>query len=191
MDKQEIIRKIREVVCVNLATSKRSENTRFIKDRLSVLGYNLNNKVYASGLSTKIVDKYHFVNTEWLYDVIWYIEPTSYITKEVVLASEIEWSYKREARNNQKKSSDTYGAMKYDFSKLVVVLASYKLLVFRLRQKDSMDDLVNGYFVPAINCFRKSVDDSWYLIVAFKRDIFCSFRVINSNGIIEQQFSLG
>ena len=70
MDKQEIIRKIREVVCVNLATSKRSENTRFIKDRLSVLGYNLNNKVYASGLSTKIVDKYHFVNTEWLYDGI-------------------------------------------------------------------------------------------------------------------------
>lgn len=76
-------------------TKVRPQRTRFIKDKLALLGHNkYKYKVYANGLSPNLIllNGGTFKNSEWLYDLHWYVEGKSpYTTTQLPLVMECEW----------------------------------------------------------------------------------------------------
>ncbi len=163
----------------------RREKTRFIKRELVKLGHKKRYKVYANNLNDDDIDnidndhsngnnnkKSNFVNTEWLFDLEWYEEPenTKYIVKKYHLLMECEWDYRRKKEadsGKNKKEIDRYGAMKYDFLKLLIAKADLRLMIFKLRADyDKNNDLskLDDYFKNALDSF-EGLDDGFNLII--------------------------
>lgn len=110
-------------------------------------------RVYSHGLSGPFQRKHtkfqngkrrkKFRNVEWLYDLHWYREivPTCYKLSQMPLVAESEWEWIRneERKKNKKKKhkgDDPYGAVKYDFQKLLVANAELRLMIFKKRVRE-------------------------------------------------------
>lgn len=155
---------------------QRSNRTRVIKSELVKLGHDLNYKVYANGLSDVNIGN-GFVNKEWLFDLIWYKEKknTDYILTELLLAMECEW----EGIRNDDLKKIKFGAVKYDFQKLVVSNSKLKLLVFKANCTDL--DKLTEYFINAIRSFENIQTESTFIFISFdnyRKKIF--YKIINT-----------
>lgn len=149
--------------------SKRREKTTMVMELLTQLGDNNKHKVYSHSLSEGFRQKSDnkFVNREWLYDLVWYEDAPkeSYIMKNTLLVVESEWAYKRP------KDDDNYGAIKYDFQKLLLSNAELKLMIFRVSGKTKQDikqkliELYN-YFNNAIDKYEQ-MESGEFLFIAF------------------------
>lgn len=140
-------------------------------ERLSQLGDNKGHKVYSHSLSEGFRQKSGdiFVNREWLYDLVWYEDDQNkfYTIKKTLLTAESEWAYKRP----KDKIDNKYGAIKYDFQKLLLSNAELKLMIFRVSGKTKQDikqkliDLYN-YFNNAIDKYEQ-MESGEFLFIAF------------------------
>lgn len=158
--------------------SKRREKTTMVMELLTRVGDTLKYKVYSHSLSEgfRQNSNYKFVNREWLYDLVWYKDDLneSYIMKNTLLVVESEWAYKRP----KDKIDDKYGAIKYDFQKLLLSNAGLKLMIFRISGKTKQDikqkliELYN-YFNNAIDQYEQ-MESGEFLFIAFcdKEDSF-------------------
>jgi len=160
------------------------ERTKHIKVALAVLGdKELKNKphfkVYANRLpfGLRRSDGGEFKPREWLYDLHWYeeVEGVKYQLKRLNLAVECEWLWtKTDEKVKPGERKDSYGAVKYDFQKLLVTNAKLRLLVFRKRpdktDKTANDDL-DKYFEETIQGYDHLANDSKFLFVAFDENI--------------------
>lgn len=151
--------------------SKRREKTTMVMERLTQLGDNKGHKVYSHSLSEGFRQKSGdiFVNREWLYDLVWYEDDSneSYTIKKTLLTAESEWAYKRP----KDTIDDNYGAIKYDFQKLLLSNAELKLMIFRVSGKTKQDikqkliELYN-YFNNAIDQYEQ-MESGEFLFIAF------------------------
>lgn len=77
---------------------RRPKRTRWIKDKLAILGDSKGYKIYANGLSPELkpLKGGSFKNAEWLYDLHWYTEGRQYYTTTTLpLVMECEWQSER------------------------------------------------------------------------------------------------
>lgn len=98
--------------------------TSGIKTELSKVGANLGYVTCATGADD--------CEPEWLYDLLWYKSKNGKLT-EVKLVVESEWSTDEE---NQ------YYELIYDFEKLLLAKATYKLFIFQAGSNDIIDDII-------------------------------------------------
>lgn len=151
--------------------SKRREKTTMVMELLTRVGDTLECKVYSHSLSEGFRQNSNnkFVNREWLYDLVWYKDDLDkfYIMKNTLLVVESEWAYKRP----KDKIDDKYGAIKYDFQKLLLSNAKLKLMIFRVSGKTKQDieqkliELYN-YFNNAIDKYEQ-MESGEFLFIAF------------------------
>lgn len=111
---------------------KEGLRTKKLFDLLTELGDKQGYKVYSHSLSDEfrsIPGNDKFVNREWMYDLCWYREDEIFLygLKSLDLAVESEW------RNN--RGGDKYGAIKYDFQKLLVANMGLCLMVFKVTEE--------------------------------------------------------
>ena len=110
---------------------KEGLRTKKLFDLLTELGDKQGYKVYSrlSDEFRSIPGNDKFVNREWMYDLCWYREDETfqYGLKSLDLAVESEW------RNN--RGGDKYGAIKYDFQKLLVANMGLCLMVFKVTEE--------------------------------------------------------
>lgn len=109
---QEIRKAIKKAIPDNWKDMLLSERTLIIKQTLTDLGNGKGLAVFASGTNLEGV-----AGPEWLCDLIWSIENEE-IFAGLKLACEIEWN------------TDPEDVL-HDFYKLTVIVADYRLLVFR------------------------------------------------------------
>ena len=127
-----------------------------VMELLTQLGDDNKHKVYSHSLSEgfrqKSGDK--FVNREWLYDLVWYEDDQNkfYTIKKTLLVVESEWAYKRP----KDKNDDKYGAIKYDFQKLLLSNAELKLMIFRVSGKTKQD--IEQNLIKLCNYFNNTID---------------------------------
>lgn len=146
-------------------TKIRPERTRLIKDRLALLGHNrFGYKVYANGLSPELrqLNGGTFKNTEWLYDLHWYIEGKNpYTTTRLPLIMECEWQQKRRG-----DSKVAFSGIKYDFQKLLISNAELRLMIFKIIRPSDFE-LLSEYFEDNINNYKHLRKRSRFLFIAF------------------------
>ena len=134
--------------------SKRRVKTTMVMELLTQLGDNNKHKVYSHSLSEGFRQNSNnkFVNREWLYDLVWYKDDLneSYIMKNTLLVVESEWAYKRP------KDDDKYGAIKYDFQKLLLSNAKLKLMIFRVSGKTKQD--IKKKLIELYKYFNNAID---------------------------------
>jgi len=110
---------------------KRPQRTRLIKDKLALLGRDtFGYKVYANSLSLALtqLEGGTFRNSEWLYDLHWYVEGKSpYTTVRLPLVVECEWQQKRRG-----DKANPFSGIKYDFQKLLISNAELRLMIFKV-----------------------------------------------------------
>jgi hypothetical protein len=121
-----------------------------------------------------------FRDKEWLFDIHWYRERGDkygkfkkksntvldhYITSNLKLAAECEWGQKR----RKDPSNVLFGAVKYDFLKLLVTNAKLRLLIFNIRPNDSKDKLRNfdRYLKKAIQTYGHLKPGDSFLFIAY------------------------
>lgn len=147
--------------------SQDKEKTSMIMELLTKLGDDRGHKVYSHSLSEVFRQNSgnKFVNREWLYDLVWYEDDRneSYTIKKTLLVVESEWAYKR----SKDKIDDKYGAIKYDFQKLLLSNAELKLMIFRVsgNTKQKLIELYN-YFNNAIDKYEQ-MESGEFLFIAF------------------------
>ena len=136
--------------------SKRGTKTTMVMERLTQLGDNKGHKVYSHSLSEGFRQKSGdiFVNREWLYDLVWYEDDSnaSYTIKKTLLTAESEWTHRRP----KDKIDDNYGAIKYDFQKLLLSNAELKLMIFRVSGKTKQD--IKQKLIKLYNYFNNTID---------------------------------
>jgi hypothetical protein len=146
-------------------TKIRPQRTTCIKDKLALLGHNkFNFKVYANGLSPKLtqLNGGTFKNSEWLFDLHWYIEGKNpYTTTRLPLVMECEWQQKR--RGDRKVP---FSGIKYDFQKLLVANAEFRLMIFKIVRPTDFEQL-SEYFEDNINNYKHLASGSKFLFIAF------------------------
>lgn len=120
----KVTEKLSEVIITELAKDLdkfflfddkvRPQRTRFIKDKLALLGHDkFKYKVYANGLSSQLtqLNGGTFKNSEWLYDLHWYVEGKNHdTTTRLPLVMECEWQQKRKGDR-----AVDFSGIKYDF----------------------------------------------------------------------------
>lgn len=113
-----------------------------------------------------------FKKVEWLYDLHWYEENEDmpYQQTSFPLVVECEWGYRRPGC----KYEDSYGAVKWDFQKLLVANSDLRLMIFKKRTRfpkgKKRDDLLsNNYFEKTINGYRNLPGGSKFLFIAFDK----------------------
>ena len=143
----------------------RPQRTRFIKDKLALLGHDkFKYKVYANGLSPQLtqLNGGTFKNSEWLYDLHWYVEgKNQYTTTRLPLVMECEWQQKR--KGDRKVD---FSGIKYDFQKLLVANAEFRLMIFKVLRPTDFDHLTE-YFEDNINNYQHLPSGSKFLFIAF------------------------
>jgi hypothetical protein len=157
------------------------ERTKHIKGTLAVLGdKELKNKphykVYANRLPSGLrrSDGGTFKPREWLYDLHWFADPGGYRLTSVPLVVECEWRWTR-GKEDEQRPKDCYGAVKYDFQKLLVANAKLRLLIFKKRTErlgETTNDDLDKYFEETIQGYDHLTKDSKFLFVAFGHDCF-------------------
>ena len=160
---EKIINSLNENLINLYDKSNRKHKTKNIKKQLINLGHKLGYKVYANGLSEEEVKLigHKFVNREWLYDIHWYTESGIYEPITLPLACESEWGY--EKKND---ITNKYSSVKYDYQKLLTTNADLKLMIFRVRKVEDLEELGN-YFNKTIQSYKNLVKDSKFLFIAF------------------------
>jgi len=91
----------------------------------------------------------------WLYDLIWYENDEKGQLKSLPLILESEWN-----RN--------YAGIKYDFEKLLIARAKYKIMIFQAKGKKL--PLFFEQMQSAIEAFHMASEDESYLLVCFDED---------------------
>jgi hypothetical protein len=146
-------------------TKVRPQRTTFIKDKLAILGQNkFKYKVYANGLSPKLtqLNGGTFKNSEWLFDLHWYVEGKKpYTTTRLPLVMECEWQQKR--RGDKKIP---FSGIKYDFQKLLVANAEFRLMIFKVVRPSDFEHL-SEYFEDNINNYKNLSSGAKFLFIAF------------------------
>lgn len=146
-------------------TRIRPQRTRFIKDTLAVLGRDtFGYKVYANGLSPELtqLEGGTFKNTEWLFDLHWYVEGKApYTTTRLPLVVECEWQQKRKG-----DKIVAFSGIKYDFQKLLVSNAELRLMIFKVVRPSDFEQLT-AYFQDNINHYKHLPTGAKFLFVAF------------------------
>ena len=146
-------------------TKIRPQRTRFVKDTLALLGHNkFKYKVYAHGLSPNLTQLNGgiFKNSEWLYDLHWYVEgKNKYTTTRMPLVMECEWQQKRKG-----DSEVDFSGIKYDFQKLLVANPEFRLMIFKVIRPTDFNHLTE-YFEDNINNYEHLPSGSKFLFIAF------------------------
>jgi hypothetical protein len=108
-----------------------------IKDVIGAIGENNN---FAPGFEERF-------DIGWLYDLIWYRNNDKNQLEEVFLVLESEWSL--EFKN-----------IKYDFEKLLVANAEYKIIIFQSKAEDTLhgifsdlEDGIRAYKYPSYGTY--------------------------------------
>lgn len=147
------------------STDIRPNRTTFIKDKLALLGHNkFGFKVYANKLSSHLsqINGGSFKNSEWLYDLHWYVEGRNYYTTtRMPLVMECEWQQKRKG-----DSKVVFSGIKYDFQKLLVSNAEFRLMIFKILKITDLEYL-SEYFEDNIDNYYNLPSGSKFLFIAF------------------------
>jgi len=152
---------------------KRDRTTKLF-ELLTELGSQKKYKVYAHGLSELFLEKHknnHFVNREWLFDLCWYQEEEGgYFLKKMVLSVESEWSKRRYISKEDKNrgctdTKDKYGAIKYDFQKLLLPNTGMCLMVFEANEEDRKE--LSNYFEDVCSIYDGNIPE--ILFIAFSK----------------------
>ena len=123
------------------------EWTKRIKSELCKLGKEMGFNVCASGCEGAD-------DGEWLFDLIWeYGEGDPRIFREMPLAMECEWSLKD-------------GEIWWDFSKLLVARAKYRVFIFNKNTRIEVEKLIDD-FRDAIHNFKSTQVGDRYLLAGF------------------------
>jgi hypothetical protein len=117
--------------------------TKRLKEKIGDLGVTLNYKVAVGGFREKF-------ETEWLYDIVWYVEDKENRLIKIPLIVESEWD-----RN--------YSGMKFDFEKLLVGNAERRLMI--CQGKEDQIDFLFSKFEDAINVFEENYDDKFLIAI--------------------------
>lgn len=159
---------------------KTSTPTNVIMEALTMLGWELKYNVYSHFLSDKFRRGHSiFKHREWLYDLHWYTEDVrqqelphefGYRIETLPLVVECEWEYisaaERDKCGKKGKQPDVYGAVKYDFQKLVVANAEVRLMIFQQRRNFEL----NRYFIDVIENYIHLDKGANFLFVRFPRN---------------------
>jgi hypothetical protein len=133
----------------------------------------------------------YFKSREWLYDLHWYREtgePYGFLSMDLVV--ECEWGDRRRLPKKQKAYLDArcsdkegppptvgssiqeyFGAVAFDFQKLVTSNAKLRLMVFRVSGQNILKKLAAlevDYFQKVIDCFETLEDRATFLFVAYE-----------------------
>lgn len=150
----------------------RKETTTCIKSVLAILGSKLGYKVYTNGLPCCICNNYNFVNREWMYDLIWYMDSTEckYCIAELNLAVESELSGRRNKKERKLDDDDSIGEVKYDFQKLLVGTSVNNIMIFSA-SSDNWESYID-YFQTAINAYVKDQNQRFLIMMLNKKYLF-------------------
>jgi hypothetical protein len=88
----------------------------------------------------------------WLYDLIWYENDAHGQLKDVSLILESEWHLR-------------YDRIKYDFEKLLVGRAKFKVMIFQASEEKMVEYF--GMMKKGIKAFEGSSGDEYYLLACF------------------------
>jgi len=178
-EKINVINKLSKIIIEELShhnhdfflLESRPERTRFIKDKLAILGHKLGYKVYTNNLSPELCQSNGgcFKNCELLFDFQWYIEGTdNYTTICIPLTMECEWQQKRKG-----DSKVPFSGIKYDFQKLLVSNAEIRMMIFKIKYFSDLEAL-SEYFSDNIKNYKHLPKGSKFLFVGFydKEEIF-------------------
>lgn len=103
-----------------------------------------------------------FKNSEWLFDLHWYVEGKNpYTTTRLPLVMESEWQQKR--KGDRKVA---FSGIKYDFQKLLVSNAEFRVMVFKIKNLNDFNFLTE-YFEDNISNYEQLLKDSKFLFIAF------------------------
>lgn len=144
---------------------KEGVRTTRLFELLTELGDSKGYYVYSHSLSDEFRKKpgnNKFVNREWMYDLCWYKEDETlpYGLKSLDLAVESEWRNKR--------GEDPYGAIKYDFQKLLIANMGLCLMVFKVTEKGRKE--LSNYFEKVYERYEGCKNE--ILFVAFSQKTF-------------------
>lgn len=177
----QIINALGENLPTSFLKKSPAKRTKHIMDTLSFLGRRLKFKSMSHGISKRLVKK-GFKRSEWLYDLHWYEERKrkKYRQTSLPLAVECEWNWIREAERKKElakknpKKPDCYGAIKWDFQKLLVANADLRVMIFQFRVKDGgkLNRKLDEYFTETISGYRNLPPGSKFLFVAFDNSGF-------------------
>lgn len=153
--------------------------TKLIKVALALLGDKAlpdkpHYKVYTNRIPSylKTNDGGRFTPREWLYDLHWFTDPGGYRLTQLPLVVECEWRWKR-GKEDKQKPKDPYGAVKFDFQKLLAAKADLKVLIFRKRPDktdQNTNEQLDRYFQDTIDGYRYYADGSEFLFIAFDKE---------------------
>lgn len=90
--------------------------------------------------------------SQWLFDLVWFQNDDQSFLRQVVLVLESEWS-------------QSLWDIQYDFEKLLVAKAPYKVMIFQVRS-DSAEP-VWDYLKAAVCAFSASTSDEVYFLACF------------------------
>lgn len=162
----QIVRQIIEMLS-NIKLSKcRSNNTKKIKTELCRIGIESGCDIEGNGFSESFAEEHQLVNVEWLYDQMWFKQKRPYKILRLVLVAEIEWDGRRRLTTG-KLDEDVYSAVKYDFQKLITSTSYIQIMVFKERRKKSFEQVVQDYFLPQINDYQNSTEETYILLFVF------------------------
>jgi hypothetical protein len=125
-----------------------------------------------------------FRHREWLYDLHWYTEHErqrefphiyGYRLRTVPLVVECEWEYinpeeRKKYKRGECKSFDGYGAVKYDFQKLLVANADLRLMIFQKKLNSTKNAELDNYFVEVIESYIHLDQGAECLFIRFPRN---------------------
>jgi hypothetical protein len=140
----------------------------------------------------KVSDFKKFANTEWLYDLHWYLEEGDlkgklleknnrnekvhfhYCLNAIPLVMECEFNNEKNKKRDEPPIQ--YTQVRYDFQKLLISNAELRLMVFqkkRLKNEEETKkrfELLSRYFIKAINSCEFLPEKSKFLFVLFDED---------------------
>ena len=157
-----------------------SEQTALIKLELVSLGLEKGFWVYANRMEddepkfAKSQQKKpnKFRSREWLYDIHWYKDSNTknYTPIAFPLVIECEWQYQRP----EAKFKVPYGAVMYDFQKLLITNSDLKVLIFRTSVFEHQRFYeLDCYFDNAIQSYPNLAQGSKFLFICFyKKNVF-------------------
>jgi hypothetical protein len=122
--------------------------TKAIFKAIADLGTRLNYKICSSRSDGEY-------DGGWLYDLIWYENDDTGQLKSLPLVLESEWD-------------KNYDGIKYDFEKLLIARAKYKIMIFQAKREK-----VSQYFKQlqsGIEAFHVASEDESYLLMCFDED---------------------
>lgn len=143
----------------------RTHRTQLIKSELTRLGRSLKFKVYANRLPEHLTQKNggEEKNREWLWDIHWYTEDKKipFSPRTLPLVAEIEWE------NNKEDSTIKYSSVMYDFQKLVITNAEFRLMIFYLQTQLDIEDLDKYFEYVIFRSYRHFSGKVTFLLVAY------------------------